>query len=332
VAPEPEKGAVAHRRLTPFDEVVARFARPVAIARVAPAEALGAIVAEDARAARAVPESGLALGGGYAISSEAARGAGPSSPVPLAAVPPLVRTGDRLPLGADAVLAADAIERHGPFLAAIEEPAPGQDVLPAGADLARGAVVARRGARLTPLLVAALEAAGVATLAVARPAVAVDGPAELAALLSGALARRGIGVDGSAPLRIVIGARAAEENEVAGVALSGAEEVAVGAREGRVVILCPPTTPALLAVALALVPRLVGVPVTEETTRLSAKIASRVGVSEIALLGFGPDGAVPLTVGPPTLGATLAADHVLLCAPGSEGFPAGATITAERLP
>jgi hypothetical protein len=64
---------------------------------------------------------------------------------------------------------------------------------------------------------------------------------------------------------------------------------------------------------------------------LARKIASTVGIAEIALLGRKDDSWVPLAVGDLSYGAMLAADAWLLIPGGSEGFAAGTPVGAYML-
>jgi molybdopterin biosynthesis enzyme len=64
---------------------------------------------------------------------------------------------------------------------------------------------------------------------------------------------------------------------------------------------------------------------------LARKVASTVGIAEIALLGFRDENWLPLAVGDLPYGAMLAADAWLLIPGGSEGFAAGTPVAAYML-
>ena len=64
---------------------------------------------------------------------------------------------------------------------------------------------------------------------------------------------------------------------------------------------------------------------------MTRKIASGLGMSEIALLRLTRDGLLPLACGDLTLSAIAAADHWLAVPPESEGFPPGELVEAFRL-
>lgn len=319
------------RRLASLDQLVARFARPAERLRLPPRDAVGALLINDWSAAEPIPDRALALRSGWAIASAEVRGASPGSPVPMSRTPARVVPGEALPRGCDAVLPDEALERHGSFLTATDDPAPGMDTHAMAADIGPGDVVAPAGALLRAHYAEVALTCGAGLLDVVRPSVAIAAGGRHATMLAAALARRGIGVAAAAPLRIDLEGEAPRAPDIAGVALAGAEMVALSGRDDQVTIHCAPVMPAMLAVALVLVPRLLGLPVLSRPTRLGAKITSRVGTSDIALLAVGPDGAVALNSGHATLRAFLAADRLLVSAPESEGAPAGAVVMAEGL-
>jgi molybdopterin molybdotransferase len=148
--------------------------------------ALHRVLAEPARAACDLPPFTQSAVDGYALRhADLAVGllsvAGIVRAASLTAAPQLlpgtaqrIYTGGMLPIGADTVLRQEwaQIDRQG--LRATRVPAPGADLRSAGEELRAGTVVAAAGARLTPGLVAALSAAGVAEVAVRNaPRIAV---------------------------------------------------------------------------------------------------------------------------------------------------------------
>jgi molybdopterin biosynthesis enzyme len=229
------------------------------------------------------------------------------------------------------VLAHEALERQGSFLTATDDPAPGTDTHATAADIAAGDAIARAGTLLRAHHVEGVLASGGGPLNVVRPSIVLAATGSRATMLAAARARRGIGVTATASVRIELDGDVPRAPDVAGIALAGAEMVTVSQLDDEVTIHCPPVMPAVLAVALVLVPRLLGVPVMTIPTRLGAKITSRVGTSDVALLAVGPDGAVALNSGYATLRALLGADRLLVSAPESEGAPAGAVVIAEGL-
>ena len=86
-----------------------------------------------------------------------------------------IMTGAPLPPGADAVVPVEATKVDGDRVRLLNaNPPPGQNVLPRGASMRIGDIVARRGSRLRPIEIAVLAEAGCATVNVhPRPRVAV---------------------------------------------------------------------------------------------------------------------------------------------------------------
>ncbi len=103
------------------------------------------------------------------------------------------------------------------------------------------------------------------------------------------------------------------------------------------VFLVPDRLEAALAIWLMLLrpclDRLTGTPPAEAAIRgpLTRKIASTVGLTEVALLRRTPAGLEPVAVADLTLSAVAAADAWLAVPPNSEGFAAGATVEAYAL-
>ncbi len=168
-------------------------ARPLDRIETLPLPALGGrVLAEDVVAAGDVPPFTRAMMDGYALRAEDTEGATREEPRTLALVGQVftgevlhgevgagqcveVATGAPLPGGATAVVMVEdtalAGNRHVQVLAAVRT---GQNVGPAGADIARGTVVLQRGDLLLPARVGALAAVGRAEAAVwAKPRVAI---------------------------------------------------------------------------------------------------------------------------------------------------------------
>src|SRR5262249_45411021 len=135
-------------RLAPLPEIHARIdavAAPVAVCEVEVSQAYGRILAADASVAASVPRRPLALRDGFAVDSERVSDARPYAPVPLEPAPAWVECGDPMPDGSDAVLAPDAVTLAGGMAEAHGAAAPGDHVLPAGADAEAGRVLRRAG-------------------------------------------------------------------------------------------------------------------------------------------------------------------------------------------
>jgi molybdopterin molybdotransferase len=147
------------------------------------ADLAGRVLAEDVRAGVSLPPFATSAMDGYAVrAADLAAGGVPIAfrlgagdpPRPL---PPGtasgIATGAPLPDGADAVVPIeDAREDDGALFA--DPPAPRAHIRDQGGDVRQGQVVGRTGMPLTPALLAAISATGVAEVAVSRrPRVAV---------------------------------------------------------------------------------------------------------------------------------------------------------------
>ena len=159
-------------KLTPLNDVVQSF--DISVAPVLPreedvAKALGKTLAADARVEAALPSAPIALRDGFALAADQTTDASAYAPAPLAPAPVRVDAGDPLPAHADAITPLDAVNAQGAALAAV---APGEGVLPAGADAAPG-VLRLTGGRLRKIDVAALTALGVKRVLIREPRVHV---------------------------------------------------------------------------------------------------------------------------------------------------------------
>ncbi len=114
------------------------------------------------------PRSALALRDGWAVASDLTTDAGAYAPAPLPAAV-RVDVGEPLPPGADAVAPLDAVTIRNGAAQALAPVGPGDGVLPAGADVARGATLLAAGRRLGRVQVALLAAAGVTGVRIREP-------------------------------------------------------------------------------------------------------------------------------------------------------------------
>jgi molybdenum cofactor synthesis domain-containing protein len=162
-------------------------------------DALGRVTAADLFSALDVPPFDRATMDGYAVvaadtfyadedhpASQVVKGAlsageAPTAPI-LKGTCMAISTGAPLPKGADAVVKLENTAAYqevagGAELAKVrvyKPVAPGENVMPAGSDIARGACVVRRGTRLTPRETGVLAACGLAEVVVVkRPTVAI---------------------------------------------------------------------------------------------------------------------------------------------------------------
>jgi molybdopterin biosynthesis enzyme len=162
-------------RLTPLSAILALIESRVAM--VAPqkravAAALGCTLAEDVMASQ-LPPLTIALRDGFAVEAGAIADAGPYSPVPLASKPPWVDAGEPLPSGTDAVAPFDAVIARGGRAEAIAAVAPGEGVLPAGADATPRIPLRRTGEHVRAIDIAVIAAAGIAEVTVRSPRICI---------------------------------------------------------------------------------------------------------------------------------------------------------------
>lgn len=237
---------------------------------------------------------------GWAVPAEATLGASPYGPVPLAGLRRVV-AGEALPPGTDAVLATDQASDSGPWVEVTASAAAGEGVVAAGGHLQPGQVLARAGAvptSLALLLAAAAEGALPAALAAITPPGLALGPVREAA--------------------------------IPGLAARPIEETVLGAADdGRPAIALPNDPAAMLLAWCALLAPLS----LEVTARLSRKLPSAVGLTDLALVRLADGVASPLAApDQPSLAAFTQAAGWVEAPPGSEGWPEGAEVTVTLLP
>jgi molybdopterin molybdotransferase len=170
-------------------------------------EAAGRVLAEEVVSTINSPSADAALKDGYAVRSSDLNDAKPGHEVELALIgvqtaggrleaPALtpgttvrVTTGAPLPRGAQAVLAREYAREEQGRVFCHNDAAPGRNVLPLGADIRTGQVIARPGEPLHPALIGLLASAGRQRLRVfARPRVAVIATGDEVVLPGAALA------------------------------------------------------------------------------------------------------------------------------------------------
>ena len=335
---------------------------PVAPTRMALDAAHGCILAAPLVAPRPVPPHAVALRPGFAVRAGETTGATPYSPALLTTEPVKVEVGSVLPGLADAVLPEDAVST-GPNGAEVSETAaPGQWTRRAGEDARAGTVLREPGRVLSSLDAAVASAAGVRECDVRRPKVALlrapsqatpggsildDMLASLcrdmgAELIEGPSARSVsdssliLAVVGPHPLRAP-GTLAGAQILASSLALRPGEDGCLARLRDVPTILVPNRVADLLALWLCVVApclqtltgRNTDVPGPRQLTR---KIASTVGLAEVALLRQAGADLEPIATGDLPLSAIAAADFWHLVSPESEGYAAGTAIVAERLP
>jgi molybdopterin molybdotransferase len=160
--------------LTPLDVALAALLHglePVAPAALPLADALGCVAA-DVPPLPAYPPRDIAAGDGWALRARDLVGASSYSPLPLSASPVWVEAGDAMPAGCDCVIDADSLEASGPMFQVLAEAIPGQGVRRAGGDIREGEFP-EAGRRLRPIDLLVARTAGLDTLNVRRPRVAI---------------------------------------------------------------------------------------------------------------------------------------------------------------
>lgn len=149
--------------------------------------AKGMFLAHDLTASEAVPNFHRSTVDGYAVHASATFGAGEALPVLLRLVDQIhmgeetafslaqgeaaaIPTGGMLPAGADSVVMIEHAEKYDGQTVAVYQPvAPQENVIQRGADVAAGALLARKGQRLDSKTIGILAACGIGQIAVYQP-------------------------------------------------------------------------------------------------------------------------------------------------------------------
>jgi molybdopterin molybdotransferase len=330
------------------------------------AEAVGSLAAATPLLA-SYPPHDVAAADGWALRANDLVGASAYSPLPLAQPPAWVEAGDAMPAGCDCVLDADAVEASGPLVQVLAEGVPGQGVRRAGSDIAEIVPGLIEGYPVDPAALLLARVAGVDKLSVRRPRlriVNVPGAnvsmhliadtaraAGLEVQMCEAGARDALSIaeaigDPACDLLVTIGGSGVgrRDEAVAALARHGAVlahglallpgRTAAVARIGPVPVVALPGAPDhALAVWFALVLPLIDhlsarQPRRQMTLPLARKIASSVGIAEIALLIRDHQAWLPLAVGEWSLQAIARADAWLLIPASHEGFAAGEPVDA----
>lgn len=167
--------------LTPIDDALARLragCTPISVVTLPLEECIGCIAAAASPAPGALPARAVAMIDGWALAAADLVGASAYTPVLLPRAPVFVGVGDALPDGCDCVLEEGAIARVGPVVEALGEAIPGQGVRRAGEDAAAGQLLIGEGRVITERDLFVARQAGLVTLDVRRPRLAlVDVPA-----------------------------------------------------------------------------------------------------------------------------------------------------------
>lgn len=297
--------------------------------------ALGLVAAETVVAPSAMPSGWLARRDGIAVASGDLVGASAYAPVLLPQAPPLVRAGQPLPAGADAVLPADAAAGAG-GLVEIGQPAhPGENAIAAGADLAAGEPILAPGLIVTPAHRLALEAAGIADIRVRVPRIAMVPGVETPALRWLAAQIEACGCRLASPSEadlVVLGGDSGRDGHTIALRPGFCRLVS---REGRSRLALPPLFDGVVAAFYALLlPLIAGLTARRPALvarPLTRKVSSMVGSTDLVLLRETAGGFEPLAVGEAPLLALMTATAVALVPPESEGSAAGMPLDALLL-
>ena len=348
--------------MTPLDRALSQLLTSIPALRtedLALVNAVGATLAAPIVSPATLPGHAVALRAGWAVTAVETVGAAAYAPVFLATKPVQVRAGDVLPHGADAVVPPDAVTLAGMAELTVEA-VPGEGARRVGEDAAAGTILRAAGGRVRAIDVALGAAAGVSTCAARRVRIAVIGhpsadaasamvasdAGRLGALVHATSTAQVSAADLSkreADLIVLVGfdaegasALAQGGREIAAaVALRPGEGTALGILDSRVPAVLVPARPEAAFAASRCVLR----PCVDHLTAAAAeppgyrapltrKIASTVGVAELALLQMSGEGLEPLAVADLTLATLCAADAWLLVPAGREGYGAGEVVEA----
>jgi molybdopterin biosynthesis enzyme len=343
---------------------------PVAPVELPLSEAAGCIAA-GAPLLAAYPARDMAAADGWALRANDLVGASSYSPLSLANVPAWVEAGDAMPDGCDCVLDADAVDASGPLVQVLAEGVPGQGVRRAGSDIAARTPAIVAGHPVDPAALLLARVAGLDRLSVRRPRLRIvnaSGARATMHMIADIARAAGLDVqtreagsrdaasiaaalgDLASDLVVTIGGSGVGHQDAAvtalaqrgeliahGLALQPGRTAAVGRLGSIPVVALPGSSDHALATWLALVLPLIDQlsarrPRRRVTLPLSRKIASSVGIAEVALLAEEHRAWMPLAVGEWPLQAIARADAWLLIPGSHEGFAAGTPVDAYLMP
>jgi molybdopterin biosynthesis enzyme len=301
------------------------------------------------------PSHDIAGTDGWALRASGLVGASSYTPLPLPKPPVWVEAGDRMPDGCDCVLDENSVDLSGPVAQVLAEAIPGQGVRRKGSAIAdasrivdvfragnlsahrpRARVVNVPGGNITASLIAnGLRGSGADVVGIEA---AARDTASIGKQLDGSDYDLLIIVGGSGVGRTdasVIALAARGEVIAHGLALQPGRTAAVG-RIGRAPVIVIPGAPdQALAVwwtiALPVLDRLANQERGTQSLPLARKIASSVGIAEVALLRREQGAWMPVAVGDLPFEIVAHADAWLLVPGGSEGYAAGTSVSAYLL-
>ena len=360
-------------RLTPLAALWAALdaqVKPIAPRNVTLDAAGGCVLAEDVVPPR-YPRSALALLDGWALAADDTVGAGGYSPALLPALPQRVEVGQAVPSGTDCVAPFDAVRIAGGRAEVLTTINPGDGVLPAGGDCDGTTSLRHAGERLRAIDRAVLAAAGVATVSVREPRIALlpvrahDIIEAAARLIARDIARRGGAAEfddardfgaaltaEGADAVVAIGGTGQGQDDISvrtlsrqgsvlahGIALSPGETAAFGFAGTKPVLLLPGRLDAALAVWLVLGRRMLARLSAHhhdsepgETLPLARKVASTVGVAELVPVRRADGRVEPLGTTYLSFAALARSDGWMLVPAESEGYSAGSPVQVRPWP
>ena len=335
------------------------------------AAALGRTLAEDVVIHAPIPATARALRDGWAVSSDLTTDAGAYAPAPLPSAA-WVDVGEALPGDADAVAPLDAVAIRDGAAQALAPVGPGEGALPTGADVAPGTTLLPAGRRLGGIEIALLAAAGVAEVRVRAPRLRLVRAAPRSdALIDAALgsiadavgSQGGVAAiaaqhsltdalaDTSVDAVVAIGGTGTGRNDttvrtlasmgeliVHGIALLPGETTAFGTVGARPVLALPGRLDAALAawhvLGRVMLARFAGSrePPLIRTAKLTHKVSSPVGLSELVPVWCEGLSATPIASGYVSLAALAHANGWILIQPDSEGYPAQSEVVIRPWP
>jgi molybdopterin biosynthesis enzyme len=350
-------------------DTLLRGVEPVAPVELPLAQALRCIAAEMPPLP-AHPPRDVAAADGYAFGARDLVGASSYSPLPLPTAPVWVEAGEALPEACDCVLDENSVDLSGPMTQVLAEAVPGQGARRAGGDIAAGRLVVEAGWRVRPRDLLLARAAGLEQLRVRRPRlriVNVPGGTVTAELVAESARAAGAEVfsvtaagrdaasiaaaldDKACDLILVVGGSGVGRTDAAvsalasrgqvlahGIALQPGRTSAAG-RIGNAAVVVLPGAPdqafaAWWTLALPTFDRLSGRRARKTVNLpLARKIASSVGIADIALLERQQEMWAPVAVGELSLDAIARAEALLVISGGSEGFASGSPVDATMV-
>lgn len=171
-----QEGPQRIAKLTPLDKALAVIDAQAKATEPHDADlatACGRTLAQDVAVASDRPAKPLALRDGWALHSALTNDAGPYAPALLPAPPLWRNAGEELPDNADAIAPLDAVRVRDGRAEVIAAIAPGEGVLPAGAEASAAQPLRRAGERLRAVDAAILAGLGITAVRIREPRIRV---------------------------------------------------------------------------------------------------------------------------------------------------------------